>query len=62
MNDYDDDVGGDALSDGENEMRRLYNFVTGGDEEEEMFSVIEPVRGMSTVKFISYNIIFYVRV
>jgi len=27
-----------------------------------MFSVIEPVRGMSTVKFISYNIIFYVRV
>jgi len=41
--------------------------VFGGDEEEEeeeeeMFSVIEPVRGMSTVKFISYNIIFYVRV
>jgi hypothetical protein len=32
------------------------------DEEEEMFSVIEPVYGMSTVKFISYNIIFYVRV
>lgn len=31
-------------------------------EGEEMFSVIEPVRGMSTVKFISYNIIFYVRV
>jgi len=27
-----------------------------------MFSVIEPVHGMSTVKFISYNIIFYVRV
>lgn len=34
----------------------------GDDEEEEMFSVIEPVHGMSTVKFIWYNIIFYVRV
>lgn len=34
----------------------------GDDEVEEMFSVIEPVHGMSTVKFIWYNIIFYVRV
>jgi len=62
VNDYDYDVGGDASQMGETERRRLCNDVTGGNEEEEMFSVIEPVRGMSTVKFISYNIIFYVRV
>lgn len=62
VNGYDDDVGGDAFSDGgewvEEALQRNDRWRRGG----EMFSVIEPVHGMSTVKFISYNIIFYVRV